>query len=218
MPNSRRSARIDIAIAHVDNSRSQSAVIFTMQGKYRDKCLFTQVNSCKQAKKSVNLYNCKHLFAAIYIFIKHMFTMANNASTKTISARIPMKDWVRFRQIAVDQKMSLNDFLTLKLYGKSFDSVESDKLANAEKEIEELTEALDSLSAVVKLQDKTSVIVEETAIILAYLASGFIEGNVSKETFSAAVDGARNRLKKVITESPLGEETQYAWEWLHGEE
>lgn len=40
-------------------------------------------------------------------------------STKTISVRIPMADYIEFLQDAVSKELSMNDWLLLKIYGKN---------------------------------------------------------------------------------------------------
>lgn len=39
------------------------------------------------------------------------------SSTKAIAARIPMSEFLKFQQEAVRLKMSMNDFIIMKLYG-----------------------------------------------------------------------------------------------------
>lgn len=101
-------------------------------------------------------------------------------STKSVAARIPMEDYVKFQKEAVERKMTMNDYMIMRIY--SFKSPEEIKKAENEAAAVKALKAKEAAA-------KKAAIIEPADLILTQIlgsATDMVKIYKSSEKLSAA--------------------------------
>jgi hypothetical protein len=96
--------------------------------------------------------------------IKTDVTMArpSDISSKAIAARVPMTDYIKFLQEAMENNMSMSDLVLTRLYSSA-----------SKEELNALKEALNKIEQLTKAAKSSLVSAEINAILLELRAAGF---------------------------------------------
>lgn len=154
--------------------------------------------------------------------------MASSTSTKTVSARIPMADFIKFRAEAAEQKMNMNDFLLLKLYGtvepapqpkKEDPPVKSDnevnlkktvtlqkrKITTLEKKIKDYEDAMEVVNITAEDMAKTQNDLFAVGVIMTQFCQNLVDGKTNAAaTAPTAIGQAKKKLNDAFIEKPKG--------------